>query len=95
MRLQWSEEFGITHDATDNLLRGVNDRGHDLPRTKRTLVAQTPVNNKFGGQYFYLGIQRSIEMEFRRSGFCSEVVLDINIDSIPPFNKTKSNISMV
>ena len=91
----WSVEFGITHEATDDLLRALNDRGHDLPRTKRTLVghvAQTPMTNKFGGQYFYLGIQRSIEMEFRRSRFCSEVVLDINIDGLPPFNKSKSKL---
>ena len=80
----WVNKSNCTRGCTNDLLKILRERGHYLPKDCRTLLSTARVvdyNEKCGGIPVYLGIKNSIINAME--SFEQEVLLDVNIDSLP------------
>ena len=81
----WVNKYNCIRDCTNDLLKILREREHDLPKDCRILLSTTRVvdyNQKCGGSYLYLGIKNGI-INVMESFQQQEVLLDVNIDGLP------------
>ena len=87
----WVNKYNCIRDCTNDLLKILREREHDLPKDCRILLSTTRVvdyNQKCGGSYLYLGIKNGI-INVMESFQQQEVLLDVNIDRLPLSKSSK------
>ena len=87
----WVNKYNCIRDCTNDLLKILREREHDLPKDCRILLSTTRVvdyNQKCGGSYLYLGIKNGI-INVMESFQQQEVLLDVNIDGLPLSKSSK------
>ena len=93
----WASSHVLSTACVRDLLKILRCHGHsDLPRDPRTLL-QTPreisVETKFGGDYFYLGIERELAKKVQSNkGLDSRIRLTVNIDGMPLFKSSNKSL---
>jgi len=89
----WACNHNITHSALSDLLKLLKLQGLEVPQTAACLL-KTPrtvvVEQKFGGDYIYLGLSKSLSISLSRMSYDvqhnpNEIELHVNIDGLPLF----------
>jgi len=94
--LEWTLDGGVSMCKVDNLLKRLKVVHPNLPLSYKTLV-QTPktieVVNCMNGEMWYFGITPHLQRLLSQEYFLSHnnVQIDVNIDSLPIFNNSKTN----
>ena len=89
----WAIKYNCTRDCTNDLLKILREKGHDLPKDCRSLF-NTPrivkYKEKCGGSYLYLGIRSGVVRILDSISLkVNEISLDVNIDGLPLFKSSK------
>ncbi|KAA0708859.1 hypothetical protein E1301_Tti011794 [Triplophysa tibetana] len=98
---EWSIKHNITHNALDDLLKGLKRNGHpELPSTARTLL-KTPrtvtSSQKSGMECVHFNLRESLSDQLKR--YPTEMIervstleLSFNIDGLPIFKSSRTHL---
>ena len=89
----WAIKYNCNRDCTNDLLKILREKGHDLPKDCRSLF-NTPrivkYKEKCGENYLYLGIMSGVVQILDSISLkVNEISLDVNIDGLPLFKSSK------
>jgi len=91
---KWAVNFRISHIALTALLLILQQYHFSLPKSPRTLlgtITSYEIKNISNGQYFYFGIKNaicSLLSTLQPKNHLSTLVMKLNIDGLPIFNKS-------
>lgn len=93
----WACRNALSRAAVTELLNILISHGHtELPKDARTLLQTpkiVPVEDKFGGQYTYLGIENQIRKKIGMNAINNQIIkLNLNIDGLPLFKSSNKNL---
>ena len=96
----WACNHNITHSALSDLLKLLKLQGLEVPQTAACLLKTPPtvvVENKFGGDYIYPGLSKSLSKYLSRMSYDvqhnpKEIELHVNIDDLPLFKSSSLSV---
>jgi hypothetical protein len=91
----WVVDAKLPRESCNALLGILRQHGCDLPKDSRTLL-KTPKNvlveQKCGGQYIYLGLEKILQKATEMDANCDILFIQVNVDGLPLYKSSAAQL---